>query len=226
MSVPLSRPYPCVYGAPVLDRVDPRIFQFRYFARCMDCTYCHDACCQYGADIEMPRVAAIEARKAELEEYLGVPADEWFRTHPEDIGVLKEPEYPGGEYTRTNFQELPPGRLAHADDWACVFLDPTGRGCRLHRFALERGVSVYEIKPLVCMLFPLSFDKGMLKPAYEFEVDDLICSGEGPTLYRSAREDARFYFGTELIAELDRLEADYAPYPPTPRRAIPLPVSS
>jgi|SRR5579883_1109700 len=222
MSLPLSRPYPSRYGAPVLDRVDVRIFELTYFAHCMDCGFCHDACCQYGADIEMPRVRAVEEHRAELEAYLGVPRAEWFREHPDDVGILPEAEYPGGAYTRTSVVDLPDGRSPHNTS-ACVFLDPRGRGCRLHRFALERGIDVHTIKPMVCLLFPLSFNTGQLIPAYEFEIDDLVCQGPGPSLYRSAREDVLYYFGPELVAELDRLERHHAA---ASGRALPLPVSS
>jgi Fe-S-cluster containining protein len=222
--LPLSRSYTCRFGAPVLDHLDPAIFRLTYFAECMSCTFCHDACCQYGADIEMPRVAALERYQAELEQYVGAGRESWFRDDPEDVGILVEAEYPGGAYTRTQFQHLPPGRIPDTD-FACVFLDvaPGGRGCLIHRFALERGIDVHEIKPLVCLLFPLSFDSGKLKPAYEFEVDDLICQGPGPSLYQAAREDVRWYFGSELVAELDRLERHYAAQAGRP---LPLQMSS
>jgi len=176
----------------------------------MDCNFCSDACCQYGADIEMPRVEALDKYRAELEEYLGVPRSEWFREDPEDYGIYEAPEYPGGLYTRTQVTELPAGRSPHNSE-ACVFLDPQGRGCRIHRFAIERKIDVHEIKPMVCILFPASFNDGVLEPAYEFEFDDeLICQGPGETLYRSARADIAYYFGSELVAELDRLEREVA----------------
>ena len=211
-TVPLSRAYTCVDGAPVIDRVDPRIFSLTYFSRCLDCTFCQDACCQYGADAELPRVKALEPYTADLEAYLGVPADQWFRTDPDDFGVLDEAEYPGGQYTRTRVVDLPPGRSTHNTE-ACVFLDPSpaGRGCRLHRFALERGIDVHAIKPMVCLLFPVSFSDGSLCPAYEFELDgELVCEGHGDPLYQAARPDLRHYFGDALIAELDALAPRYA----------------
>jgi Fe-S-cluster containining protein len=224
MSVPLSRPFPSRYGVPIVDRVDVRMFTLTYFTNCMECTFCSDACCQYGADIERDRMTALDKIAPDLEAYLGVPRAEWFRDDPDDVGILAEPEYPGGEYTRTNVVELPAGRSPH-NEWACVFLDPVGRGCRIHRYALERGIDVHDIKPMVCLLFPLSFDQGLLKPAYEFEVDDLICQGPGPTLYQAARDDVRYYFGDELVAELDALAAAHPPTEPV-ARAVSLPVCS
>lgn len=206
MSVPLSRAYPSRYGAPVIDRFDPRIFRLTFFAKCMDCTFCHDDCCRYGVDVELPKVAALDAIRDELEPYLGVPRSAWFRDDPDDFGVEPEPDYPGGAYTRTAVAALPDERSPHADE-ACVFLDPVGRGCRIHRFALERGIDVHEIKPMVCLMFPVLHAEGQLIPAVEFDEDLLVCEGPGETLYRAAREDLLYYFGPELIAELDAFEA-------------------
>lgn len=208
---PLSRAYPCVFGAPVITAVDPRVFTRTYFGPCMDCTFCHDACCQYGVDTEIPRLAELEKVRPELEAYLGVPRAEWFREAPDDFGVLDEPEYPGGQYTRTQVVDLPPGRSPHNES-ACVFLDPApgGRGCRIHRFALERDIDVHTIKPMICLLFPVSFNRGALCPAYEFDCDDeLVCEGHGAPLYQSSRPDILWYFGPDLVAELDALAAEY-----------------
>jgi Fe-S-cluster containining protein len=226
MSLPLSRPYACRYGAPVLDRVDPRIFKLTYFTHCMDCGDCHDSCCQYGADIELPRIRALEAIRSELEPYLGVPRERWFRDGDgeDDIGILDEAEYPGGAYTRTAVAPLPPGRSPHNQE-ACVFLDPVDRGCRIHRFALERNIDVHDIKPMVCLFFPLCHGDGELRPAIEFEINDLICQGPGPTLYEATRDEVRYYFGEELVTELDRLATDYSPTPAKSNR-IALPVGT
>lgn len=204
----LSRPYPSRYGLPVLEQFDPRIYGFRYFGTCMDCTYCRDACCQYGADIETIRMKAILEHADDLEKHLGIERTEWFRTDPDDIGIVPDGDYPGGEYTRTGVVELPAGRSPHNED-ACVFLDPVNRGCKLHGFALERGIVVHEIKPMICLLFPLSFTNRTLVPAVEFDDSDLVCIGPGPTIYQSAREDLRYYFGDELVAELDARAAEF-----------------
>lgn len=206
MSVPFSRVYTSRYGAPLIDRFDPRIFQFTYFAKCMDCTFCNDSCCQYGVDIETPRIEALDQYREELENYLSVPRSKWYRDDPDDFGIEPEPEYPGGAYTRTTVAELPTGRSKHNSE-ACVFLDPVGRGCRIHRFALEKGIDVHDIKPMICLMFPVLHSEGQLVPAIEFDEGILVCEGSGDTLYRSAREDLLYYFGPEMIAELDAYEA-------------------
>ncbi len=215
----LSRPYASRYGRPVLNRYDPRIFTLRYFGACMDCTSCGDACCQYGADIEMPRMTTILQHADALEQFINVSREQWFRTDPDDIGILPDGDYPGGEYSRTGVAEIPVGRSPHNTE-ACVFLDPVDRGCRLHRFGLANGIDVHEIKPMVCILFPLSFSEGDLFPSIEFDDDDLVCSGPGPTVYENVREDLRYYFGDELIAELDAMQ----PLHETQGRGLALPV--
>src|SRR5258707_12520835 len=107
MLVSLSRSYPGRAGVPVVDRVDPRIFTKTYFAACMECTFCHDSCCQYGATVEAPMVEQILAQADALEAYLGIPRSQWFEgTYKPDAG------YPGGRYTRT--------RVANG---SCVFLN-------------------------------------------------------------------------------------------------------
>ena len=207
----LAREYTCRFGAPVLREVDERIFTLTYFGPCMDCAFCHDSCCQYGADTEIARLAELDKIAPELEAYLGVPRGDWFRLDEDDFGFADEPQYPGGRYTRTQVVELPPGRGTHNAE-ACVFLDPAGRGCRIHRFALERGIDVHVIKPMICLLFPVSFNAGVLCPAYEFDCgDELICENHGTPIYRGARDDILWYFGPELVAELDAMEAELAP---------------
>jgi Fe-S-cluster containining protein len=208
MSVALKRSYINKFGAPVIDRVDPRIFTLSHYSQCMDCNFCQDSCCQFGVDTELPRIKALEKYQAELEEYIGVPREKWFLENEDDFGIHETPEYPGGQYTRTAVVDLPPNRSKHVNE-ACVFLDPKGRGCRIHRFALERGIDVHEIKPMICLMFPVLFDEGKLVPAVEFDDHDLVCEGPGDTLYRSARHELLYYFGAEMVAELDEIEKQY-----------------
>jgi Fe-S-cluster containining protein len=198
MTVPLSRPYPARPGAPTVERVDPRIFELTYFHHCMDCTFCHDSCCQYGATVEEPKVRAILARADELARYVPAPADEWF-----DERWRSDAEYPGGRYTRTAVQATSQGNR-------CVFLNAGGRGCLLHKFALENGVPVHDVKPMACNLFPVLWEDGALIVPEEIDDRTLVCIDHGHTLYRSSRNDLLFYFGPELVAELDAIERDYS----------------
>ena len=60
-------------------------------------------------------------------------------------------------------------------------------------------------------LFPLTFEYGVLAASNEIVDGSLVCSGEGHTAYRGSRSEVDHYFGPELVAELDRLEAVHSP---------------
>lgn len=188
----LSRPYPPRAGVMVVDRIDVRLFTDVYFHACMDCTFCHDSCCQYGATVDLPMRDNLLARAAELEPVIGRPSSEWF-----DNVFREDADYEGGGYVRTR-----------VFDGRCVFLNRKGRGCLLHGHALKTGTSVHAIKPLACNLFPIGWGDGALTVPPEIDERELVCLGPGKTLYRSARNDVLYYYGPELVAELDALEAE------------------
>jgi len=188
--VPLPRGFLSRYGVPELRAVDPAIFTRHYFTHCLQCTFCHDWCCQFGVDVDRYHVDRILIHADDLETYIGIPRDQWFTGE-----VAVEPDSPGGETWRTRVV-----------DGACVFLNRRGRGCLLHAFCLERGIDHHELKSLVDGLFPLTFEAGVLGPALEVEANELVCLDTGPTLYRGMREELRYYFGDVLVAELDRVE--------------------
>jgi Fe-S-cluster containining protein len=188
---PLKHPYASREGVPVIDRVHTAIFHKTFFSDCPRCTFCHDACCSFGTDVDTTNLARIMAHAPALEALVGIPAKDWF------AGPSRpDPDFPGGEFTRT--------RVAGG---ACVFLNRKGRGCLLHLYCQDRGIDVHDLKPLVCSLFPITFDQGLLHPSAEIMDNSLICGSQGLTLYRAIRKDLGYYFGPELLAELDELEA-------------------
>jgi hypothetical protein len=187
----LSRPHACRWGAPVIDRVDTAIFHLRYFVGCMDCTYCFDSCCQYGVDVDVTNVARLDEHKAGLEALTGVPRERWFTGEWND-----DKEFPGGRQTRTR-----------VEGGACVFRNRKGRGCLIHAYALSKGIDYHQLKPMVSTLFPLTFDYGLLHPSTEILDRSLQCIDDGPTLYEGVRDEVGWYFGQDLVAELDALRA-------------------
>ncbi|MFL5341698.1 MAG: hypothetical protein ACJ8F7_16255 [Gemmataceae bacterium] len=201
MIVPLSRPYVARGGTPEVEFVDQRIFHLTYFHHCMACGFCHDSCCQFGATIEEPKLAALLERADELEEFTGVPREGWFADC-----WRNDVEYPGGRYTRTQVRETPRGDR-------CVFTNPDGRGCQLHAFAVHRGLPVHDLKPMSCTMFPVLWDKKTLIVPLEIEDQTLVCIDSGLTLYRSARNDLEYFFSPELVAELDELERKWMARP-------------
>jgi Fe-S-cluster containining protein len=198
MLVALSRQYVPRTGVPVVDRIDLRLFTETFFSACMSCTFCHDSCCQYGATVEVPLMEWLLDHRDVLEPVVGRAASEWF-----DGAIRSDADYPGGRFTRTR-----------VFDGRCVFLNRAGRGCLLHSYALENHLPVHEWKPIACNLFPVWWDEGALVLPPEIDDRELVCLGEGETLYRSARNDLLYYYGPELVDELDRLEAAVRPANP------------
>jgi hypothetical protein len=185
----LSRSYPCRGGGPVLTAVDLRIFALRYFQACMACGFCRDACCSEGVDVDLLNAARIRALPDDFKARVGAPEQDWFTA-----AVTQDAEFPGGAHVRTR-----------VIGGACVFRNPKGRGCLIHAYALEKGLDYHDTKPLVSTLFPVTFEQGVLAAANELADQSLVCAGDGPTLYDGARDELLYYFGAELVAELDAL---------------------
>jgi hypothetical protein len=186
----LSRSYACRWTVPVVGRVDEAIFLQRYFVRCLQCTYCFDSCCQYGVDVDEANVGRLRHHAVELERYTGVPPDRWFTGE-----WIVDAEFPGGRHTRTR-----------VEDGACAFRNRAGRGCMIHSFAIDRGLDYHDLKPMVSVLFPVTFDQGLLHSANEMHDGSLQCADDGPTVYRGVRGEIAWYFGRELVGELDAIE--------------------
>ena len=195
--VRLTRAYICVQGAPVIHAVDTDIFALTYYMRCMACNFCNDQCCSYGVDIDLGNVMRLAALGEDFSSRIAAPRGEWFTGE-----VIQDPEFPTGSHVRT--QEK---------DGKCVFLNPAGRGCTIHAYALEKGIDYHDLKPMVSTLFPVTFDHGVLHTSSEVIDGSLICKGDGPSVYEGARAELLYYFGTDFIAELDAL-ATSSPTPP------------
>lgn len=191
MVIKLKNSYPCIHGLPVIHSVDTDIFQLTYFMHCMQCTFCNDQCCFFGADIDMLNVNRILDKADELEKFMGIKRDIWF--YPKKRKW--DHEYPGHDYTRTTKRKN-----------ACIFLNRKGRGCLLHSFALNKGYDYHEFKPFFCTIFPVTYFEGILVTPEEIDEKLTACLGEGPTLYRGARNELRYFFGEGLIKELDAIE--------------------
>ena len=178
----------------MIGRVEPAIFQRRYYGQCLRCAFCHDACCEHGVDVSVTERDRILAHAEALEPLVGVPRERWFREQ-----VVEDADFPGGAATRTAVV-----------DGGCVFLQRGARGCSLHAFALSRGEDYHAVKPMVSALFPVTFGEGSLICSEELVDGSLVCAGAGPTAYEMARGELAYYFGSELIAELDALAQSLA----------------
>jgi hypothetical protein len=187
--IALTRAFPSIFGAPAIHTVDERIFSLRYFAKCMACGFCGDQCCSYGVDIDVANMDRLRGLGAAFESFVGVPESAWFTP-----AVTLDAEFPAGMYGRTR-----------SVDGKCVFADRKGRGCRIHAWCAQHGLDYHLYKPLVSILFPLTFEYGALVPSPETLDGTLACNGDGETLYAGVRDELAYYFGQTLVAELDAL---------------------
>jgi hypothetical protein len=189
LRVQLQKSYPSSLGNPIIDSIDDRIFEIRYFQDCMGCTFCSDRCCQWGVDVDEANVKRILAEDG-LKAWVKWDSAEWFGEIQED------PEFPSGAFRRTGVK-----------GGKCVFLNPAGRGCLIHSYSLAVGQDYHELKPMISSLFPLTFDQGNLRPAHDVLSGELVCLNYGdlqPSLYDGSRDELAWYFG-DLVLELDAL---------------------
>jgi len=96
-------------------------------------------------------------------------------------------------------------------DGGCVFRSRTSRGCLLHAYAIETGQDYHLLKPMVSTLFPLTFSEGLLCLSSELEDGSLVCGGTGPTAYDAVRAELEYYFGGDLVRELDAMAVGVRP---------------
>lgn len=176
----------------MIRAVDLAIFTHRYFGHCMRCDFCADSCCQHGVDVSVVERDRILARSHELAPRVGLPASRWF-----EPSITTDADFPGGAATRTT--------VVHG---RCVFLSRSGRGCVLHAMSLETDADYHLLKPMVSTLFPVTFGDGALLCSEELADATLSCAGDGPTAYEMARSELAYYFGEELVAELDTLKEE------------------
>jgi hypothetical protein len=190
--VALGREHPSIFRAPVIRSIDTRIFALRYFTRCMSCGFCNDQCCSYGVDIDAGNAESLLALGEGFRKFVGVPDSEWFTGES-----VEDAEFPSGRYRRTQT------RGSH-----CVFHKRNGRGCLIHAYCAENGLDYHFYKPMVSILFPLTFNHGVLEPSSEVVDKSLVCSGDGPSLYEGGRSELAYFFGKGLVEELDALKAN------------------
>ncbi len=175
--------------------VDAAIFTRRYFGHCLRCGFCADSCCQHGVDVSVLERDRILARAAALAPRIGLDPSQWF-----EATITLDADFSGGAATRTTVVN---GR--------CVFLRRDTRGCLLHSLALETNDDYHLLKPMVSALFPVTFGDETLLCSEELADGSLVCAGEGPTAFEMARAELEYYFGNELVSELDSMAGHERP---------------
>lgn len=190
---------------PRFRRVDRDVFIRRVVGDCMThaCRMHQedrellDACCQYGADVDVGERDRILVHAAQIRTILRAEA----RTTPWFTGdEQRDDDFPSGRHVRTRTFR-----------GGCVFLAHDQRGCAIHRASIEGGWDFHGVKPHVCRLFPLSYDDETILVSDDY--DDYSCAKlpHAPTLYRNGRDTLAAIFGDDLTRALDAAEARVAP---------------
>ncbi len=169
-----------------IDEVDEAIFTRKYRAHCLD-YHCDDICCSYGCQMDRTERDRVLIYATVLESRLGIPASQWFEEE-----IIKDADYPSGEAVRTR---------VYRD--RCVFRDHKLRGCYLHRFAVEKGGDRHLLKPMVCSLFPVTWERGRL--SVSTFLDELPCKDQGVAVFEAQKDELKVYLGTEFVSELEKI---------------------
>jgi hypothetical protein len=185
---------------PPVIQIQRDVFTVRFVSDCMrhECRCSGrvelDACCQYGADVDLFEKERILARTREVQAVLAADVRDpagWFADDEAEL----DPEAPSGILTRTGLR-----------DDRCVFLSHDQRGCALHRAAIAAGFEPGEIKPRTCRLFPLELDGGTLAFSEDFADYSCFAPASGPTVYQVMRPTLASVFGDALVRRLDGVE--------------------
>ncbi len=184
---------------PRFRKIEKRVFVDTLVADCMthSCklvtlgdTVRLDACCQYGADVDVGERDAILAKKSEIEQFVNVPSDQWFSGEP-----TQDADFPSGAFVRTA-----------AGEKGCVFLDLQNRGCNIHRASLAGGWDFNGIKPNICRLFPITFSGDELLISDDYQDYSCAFDSAAPSIYQVGRSTLSNIFGPELTEALDAAE--------------------
>lgn len=186
---------------PRFKKVQPSLFRSKVTPDCMshrcklikkDSEEKLEACCSFGADVDLHERDNIMKHKEQIRSLLddSVKDKDWFRGTPKE-----DSDFPSGRFDRTTM---------HKD--GCVFLAHDKRGCAIHRASIEGNWDFRGTKPHVCRLFPLSYETDAIVISDDY--NDYSCSLDenGPTLYQVARDDLADIFGMELVLVLDEVE--------------------
>ncbi len=188
MIVKLSKTYKSREGKPVLREIDTDIFSIKCYSSCMSCHLCKDDCCKEGAIADVENVKKILKNEEFLKDKVDINPKYFFKE------VFRDEDFPSGK-----------GTFIPEKNGSCIFINKKGRGCRLHTLLVSQHRDYHELKPIICCLFPVSFEKGELCPAPEFNNKNFICLEGGSSLYDASRNELKYYFGEDFVRELDKI---------------------
>lgn len=157
---------------------------------------CTSQCCQHGVYVDIRERDDILAHKDIIKQYMDETqsTDErtWFEMSEED-----DVDFPSGKCTGT---EVINGK--------CAFLDRLGR-CSIQLASTEQGGHKWEMKPLFCILFPLTIAEGVVTFDDMLDQEQQCCTlveNFTTPMYEACKEELLYVFGREgydAIASLD-----------------------
>jgi len=161
---------------PVIRRVDPAVFGFRFTKNC-DIRLCKGQCCRTGIIMAPSEAARILAHKEAVMEMMDDTqtrdSSRWF-DEPATPERLKQLETEGKEIASA------------VHNHKCVFLDAIG-ACALQKLALKEGTHRWAYKPYHCILFPFLVEEGTLSVDLEHGDnirarynEEFFCDHRGP----------------------------------------------
>ena len=168
-----------------IKEVAESLFSRKYYADCLDFDQCRDICCSYGCDVDTAERDRILAFTDQLEPRLGIPAACWFEND-----LIKDASYPSGLVARTRVY-----------DERCVFHDRRARGCLLHHFANEKGMDWRQLKPMVCAIFPITWERGRLLTSPFLE--ELPCNDRGTSVFQAQKQELKNFFGDHFVNDIE-----------------------
>lgn len=176
---------------PIINKIDTLIFSTRYPKK--ECSpQCNNVCCSGGATMDIYTFnKLLKHRHAPI-----------FRSIVwEGYSFQDDPDSPGGKGCYTRFYNN-----------RCMFQN-SDWGCSIHTYCLQNSIDVHELKFFTCCLFPVEVNKidgvkNILTAGYELRYPqfDIPCKKNGDiSVYESAKNDIQYYYGEELIYEIEKL---------------------
>jgi hypothetical protein len=195
MIIKLSRDYKSIHGLPVISSVDTEIFTMVYPGSSCHDMGCSNVCCIGGGFMD---IIAFNKLKDHLDKD---PLNKYDWT---GYNFENDPYYPGGQGCYTKFD----------DTEGCFYKNREGMGCVIHSYCLNNKIDFRELKFFACCMFPVEVNKigdnkNVLCAGYELRFDkyeNLPCKKTGDsTVYECSKNDIEYYFGIELIDELEKI---------------------
>jgi Fe-S-cluster containining protein len=148
---------------------------------------CTSECCEGGVYADVRERDAILAHREIVKQEMDETQDQnealWFETAEHE-----DPDYPSGRCVGT--REI---------NGKCAFLDGQGR-CSIQVACANRGMNKWALKPLFCILYPITIEEGVLSFDAMLQGEHGCCSTQSRfavPLFEGCREELVHLLGEE-----------------------------